>query len=111
MKHSFRDKNRLRTVSRSVCDRFPSILPGNKVCESCRKKLSAMVTTIPQEQVELLDQSSSLQDFPEADYSSQFTSPSPVKQLHVSAIAQQSRERVNKYLTGLGMTPITKRKL
>ena len=56
MKHSVRDKSQLRTVSKSICEKFPSILPGEKICDSSRKKLSTM-TENPQEQVELLDQS------------------------------------------------------
>lgn len=124
VKHSVRDKSRLRIVSKSIRERFPSILPGDKVCDSCRLKISAMMTQIPQDQVELLDQSSAPQepqelldqsssylDVSEADHSPQPTSPSPVKQLDVAAVAEESREKVNEYLTGLGMTPITKRKL
>ena len=109
MKHSARDKSQLRTVTKSICEKFPSILPGDKICDSCRKKLST-VSEIPQEQVELLDQSISSLDFLETNYSSESTSPSPVKQFHAS-VAQQSRKRANKYLRDVGVTPITKRKL
>ena len=28
VKHSVRDKSQLRTVSKSICEKFPSILPG-----------------------------------------------------------------------------------
>ena len=41
----------LRPVSKSICERFPSILPGDKVCDSCRKKL-AKVNDLPKKQVE-----------------------------------------------------------
>lgn len=109
VKHSVRDKSQLRTVTKSICEKFPSILLGDKICDSCRKNLST-VSEIPQVQVEPLDQSISSLDFLETNYSSESTSPSPVKQFQAS-VTQQSREKANKYLRDVGVTPITKRKL
>ena len=68
------------------------------------------MSEIPQEQVELLDQSISSLDFRKTDYSSESTLPSPVI-LFQASVAEQSRERANKYLRDIGVTPITKRKL
>ena len=34
VKHSVRDKSRLRTVSKSICEKFPSILPGLATSET-----------------------------------------------------------------------------
>ena len=109
VKHSVRDKSRLRTFTKCICEMFPSILPGDKICDSCRKKLST-VSEIPQEQVELLDQSISSLDFRKTEYSSESTLPSPVKQFQAS-VADQSRERANEHLRDIGVTPIIKRKL
>ena len=53
------------------------------------------MTEIPQEQVELLDQSISSLDFPETNYSSESTSPSPpspVKQFQASVAEQSGKE-------------------
>ncbi len=54
LKHSVRDKTQLRTVTKRICEKFPSILPGDKICDSCRKKVST-VNEVPQKEVELLD--------------------------------------------------------
>ena len=67
----------------------------DKIRDSCRKKLCT-VSEIPQEQVELLDQSISSLNLPETDYSSEPTLPSSVKKFQAS-LAEQSRERANKY--------------
>ena len=107
VKHNVRKKSQLRTVTKSIRQKFPSILPGDKVCHSCRKKLTTM-REVPQEHAEeLLQHSDSL---PETDPSSESTLPSPgspVKQF----VVEESRERANKYLVGIGITPITTRKL
>ena len=69
------------------------------------------MSEIPQEQVELLDQSFSSLEFPETSYSSESNSlspPSPVKQFQAS-VAEQSRERANEYIRDIGVTPITRR--
>ena len=63
VKHSVRDNSWLRTVTKSICQKSVLILPGEKICDLCGKKLSTM-SEIPQEQVELMDQSISSLDFP-----------------------------------------------
>ena len=68
------------------------------------------LSEIPQERVELLDQSISSLDFRKTDYSSESTLPSPVKQFQAS-VADQSRERANEHLRDIGVTPIIVRKL
>ena len=110
MKHSVRDKSQLRTFTKSICEIFPSILPGDKICDSCRKKLST-VSEIPQEQVELLDQSISSLDFCKTDYSSESTLPSPVKQFQASVAEQSKEEPTSTLEIIIGVTPIIRRKL
>jgi len=39
--HFIRKKNQLRVVIKRICEKVPSILPGEKICDSCRKQLSA----------------------------------------------------------------------
>lgn len=109
VKHSVRDRSQLRTVTKSICEKFPSILPGEKICDSCRKKLST-VSEVPKQQVQLFDQSISSVDYPETDYSFESSLPSPEQHFKAS-VAVQSRERTNEYLRNMGVTPITKRKL
>ena len=36
-----RKKNQLRVVTKRICEKVPSILPGEKICDSCRKHLVA----------------------------------------------------------------------
>ena len=97
--------SQLRTVTKSTCAKFPSILPGEKICDSCRKKLSS-VSVIPtaSEKVEFSNQSFSSS---ETDHSSGSTTTSPVKEFQAS-VAKLSRERENEYFRAIGATPITK---
>ena len=44
--HFIRRKNQLRLVTKWMCEKAPSILPGEKICDDCRKKLA--VTSLPQ---------------------------------------------------------------
>ena len=39
--HFIRKKNQLRVVTKRICEKVPSILPGEKICDSCRKQLAA----------------------------------------------------------------------
>ena len=89
-----RDKSRLRTVTKSTFEKFPSIFPGDKICDSCRKKLSSVsVIAIPSEKVEFLSQSVGSS---ETDYCSASTTASPVKEFQAS-VANLTRERANEY--------------
>ena len=39
--HFITKKNQLRVVTKRICEKVPSILPGEKICDSCRKQLAA----------------------------------------------------------------------
>ncbi len=41
-KHSVRDKRRLRNVTSGMCEKFPSRLQGDKICDACRKQVSCV---------------------------------------------------------------------
>ena len=103
-KHNVRSKSRLRTVTKRICEKFPSVLPGDKICDSCRKKLST-VSKIPQQVDVSTTYTCSSPDLPDCSSES-----SPEKK-YEAAIAEESREKTNEYLNNIGMTPITKRKL
>ena len=108
-KHSVKKRAMLRTVSKSVCEKFPSILPGDKICDNCRKQL-ATVSEIQQkheEQPTELEVSQLSVDFSLLSLYDHSDPPSPIKHLQASV----SCDKVNKYLRDVGETPITKRKL
>jgi len=39
--HFIRKKNHLRVLAKGLCEKVPSILPGEKISDSCRKQLAA----------------------------------------------------------------------
>lgn len=97
--HFIRKKNQLRQVTKKVCEKFPSILPGEKICDDCRKKVAKFSPPKPSEPSEPSDNSSE---------SDRIVSPSgEVFQVDTC----ESLLVVNQYLDTTGETPITKRKL
>ena len=121
--HTVRKKSLLRAVTKQMCNKVPSMLPGEKICHTCRKKVSAMSTPTEPEQSQsrpLIDEQPSPHDheYPEIEVSQEPTmtdsssesDSSPIKQYHAN-LATESRTRVNQYLRVVGETPITKRKL
>ena len=111
VKHNVKRRTMLRTVPKSVCEKFPSILPGDKICDNCRKQLAVMNETAQKhtEQPPELDQFQDLLslDFSSLSLSDKSAPPSPARQLQ-SSIARDSRDKVKR---DVGETPITKRKL
>lgn len=94
--HFVRKKNQLRLVTKWMCEKTPSILPGDKICDSCRKKLTTASPPKPS------DSSAS------ASESDGALSP-PDEELQVDT--GQSLMMVNQCLDTIGETPLTKRKL
>ena len=76
-----------------MCEIFPSILPGDKICDDCRKKLAKYSPPQPSD-------SSSESD-------GTVSPPSEVLQVDTC----ESLLLVNQYLDTVGETPITKQKL
>ena len=48
--HTVRKKSQLRVVTKKMCKKVPSILPGEKICHTCRKQVSAVSEPTEQEQ-------------------------------------------------------------
>ena len=94
--HLIRKKSQLRIVTKRMCEKVPSILPGEKICDSCRKELAAKSEqqSLPQEQSD---------SSPESDV----VSPSDEMLDHPLATLAAA----NKHLDAIGETPLTKRKL
>ena len=92
--HFIRKKSQLRQVTKKMCELFPSIMPGDKICDDCRKKVAKY--SPPQ---------------PPSDSSSESdrTALPPIEMLQVDTC--ESLRLVNQYLDTVGETPITKRKL
>ncbi len=105
--HFVRKKNLLRQVTKKMCEKFPSILPGQKICDDCRKKVvkyspprsssESDRTVSPPGEVPLPPDSSSESD--------RTVSP------RSKVLQADTCEFVNQYLDTIGETPITKRKL
>ena len=79
-----------------MCQKVPSFLPGEKICDSCRKELAAKTEqqSLPQEQSD---------SSPESDV----VSPSDEMFDHPLATLAAA----NEHLDAIGETPLTKRKL
>ena len=123
VRHTVREKSQLRAVTKKMCKKVPSILPGEKICHTCRKQVSDISEHAEPDQSNsrsFIDEQSSPydHDYPKIELSHESTmtdsfsesESSPVKQYH-STLATESRTMVNKYLRIAGETPITKRKL
>ncbi len=104
--HTVRKKSQLRAVTKQMCKKVPSILPGEKICHTCRKQVSAMSEPTEPEQSHsrpfIDEQPSPDQEYPEVEVSQEPTTTnsssesesSPIKEYHAT-LATESRTRVN----------------
>ena len=124
--HFIRKKNLLTQVTKKMCDEFPSMLPGQKICDDCRKKLVKHLasrsslesdrTVSPPSEVPLPPDSSSQTDrtvsspgevpLPDSSSESDRTESPRSKDFQADTC-----EFVSQYLDTIGETPITKRML
>ena len=100
-------KNSVRPVTKWMCEKFPFIQLGSRICGTCRKKL-AKVTEVPDfiKDVEADTNSSTASNSPFED-STASNSPCEDSVYEPSDTVQM----VNQCLMDLGQTPLTKRKL
>ena len=93
--HHVAKKNQLRIVTKKICEKLPSVLPGDKICDDCRKKVAAESKrqSLPQEHSNSASESDVVSADEEYDYP-----------LAIQAVA-------NEYLDVIGETPLTRRKL
>ena len=108
--HTSKRKN-LRPVTKWMCEKAPLVSIGTRICDSCRKKLSAVV--IPAVPVES-DTNSDCDTEELVDYSVCSLQPADDSSIHPSLFEddpQPSLTLVNQCLKESGKTPITKRKL
>lgn len=94
LNHRVREKSQLRSVTKRLCEKFPSLLRGDKICDSCRKQLGPKPKTTEDKEKESddlfdLDSSFGCDSF-EEDYLA---------------------ETANNQLQNIGFTPMNKRKL
>ena len=92
--HIVRKKSQLRLVTKRMCEKFPSILSGERICDDCRKKLAK--TSPPQPS--------------DSSTESERTDSPPTDQQFQVDICEPLMV-VNQYLNTVGETPLTKRKL
>ena len=94
--HFIRKKSQRRVVTDRMCEKVPSISPGEKICDSCRKQLAAESEqqSLPQEQSD---------SSPESDV------VSPTDEMFGHPLATLAV--ANEHLDTIGETPLTKRKL
>lgn len=88
--HSVKDKKKLRNVTDWMCIMFPDISKLSKICDKCRKEVSAMKNK----------QEDSDSDVSEQEDDPGFTAPSSVV-----------LETLNTSLQGLGESPIDSKKI
>ena len=108
--HTSKRKN-LRPVTKWMCEKAPHVSIGTRICDSCRKKLSAVV--IPDVPVES-DTNSDCDTEELVDYSVCSLQPVDDFSIHPSLFEddpQPSLTLVNQCLKESGKTPIMKRKL
>ena len=124
--HTVRKKSQLRAVTKQMCKKVPSMLPGEKICHTCRKQVSGMSEPTESEKSQsrsfIEEQPSPYnQEYPEIELGQEPTmtdsssdsdsSSSSDSSLIKQYLTTESRTRVNDYLKVAGETPITKRKL
>ena len=97
--HIIRNKSQLRVVTKAMCEKFPSILRGEKICDACRKQLAKVST--PRKQVSPPPEQSDISPESDVESSSDEVFDDPKATLTVA----------NEYLDAIGETPLTKRKL
>ena len=91
-RHFIRKRSHLRVVTKAMCEKFPSILRGEKICDTCRKQLA---TATPRKQV------SPPQEESESSLESDVEFPAD----------EEFDDSKATLALAIGVTPVTRRKL
>ncbi len=112
-KHRVTKKSHLRTVTKWMCEKAPSISQGQRICDVCRQKLAKTSMPKPPEPSETWSEPASSESDHAGISSSDHAgiSSSPIEEALQVEKTGESLALVNQCLETIGETPITKRKL